>query len=102
MEYSIIATEEQIELLGSVACSVCLDHVMYRLPDGSHTDIVGVKAWFLERGIDLESSDFMWAHDFMDGYDHCIEDEDGGEPDNDHSPEDFNKILAEMFEDDNN
>jgi len=69
--YSIEATDEQIEILESIAMSVCTEHVVYRLPDGTIVDNDGVAAWLLERGIDVTSDDFTWLLDFVDGFDHC-------------------------------
>ena len=77
MEYSIEATDEQVEILGTVKAALCEEHFgqLYVLPDGTETDNDGLKAWLLAQGIDIEAPQWTWWMDFIDACNHCESDE---------------------------
>jgi hypothetical protein len=90
--------EEKIALFESITMSMCERHLglFYKLPDGTEVDTNGIKDWLLERGVDILSCEWMWWYDYLDAYNHCAE------PDADMKHEDFERRLAELFEDDDN
>jgi hypothetical protein len=100
LNHGMAREDEQPEILGSIAISMCEAHGIgsfYKLPTGEEVEYEVVKTWLLTRGIDIESEEWTWWMDFCDAYAHC-EEEVPKCPDQDMTDEDFNAALDDMFD----
>jgi hypothetical protein len=95
--------DETFELINSLKTAMCEAHFgrIVKLPDGTEVSNHETSEWLKSQGVDFELWEF-WG--MIGTYYHCEpepepEADEPEEPEADLPEEDFNKILSEMFED---